>query len=78
MSKEWISTTELVSRLSISRSQLERMRKQDPPVFLAGQHFIAKGVGPRSGFLWDYVSVVETMGSLAVQNELSSASGVHG
>lgn len=77
MSSEWISTTELVNRLSISRSQLERLRKQDPPVFSAGQHFIAKGVGPRSGFLWDYVSVVDAMGSLAVQNELTSASGFH-
>ena len=78
MTETWISTTELCQRLSMSRTQLERLRKQKPPVLSAGHHFISKGVGPRSGFLWDYVSVVDTLGQLALQNEVEPAVTSHG
>lgn len=63
---DWITTSELLRRVDMSRTQLNRLRQDQ--VLHAGDHFILKGTGPRAGFLWHFDSVINTLAGLAEQN----------
>ena len=61
MTPHWISTSDLCSRLSMSRMALDRLRKGEDPLLHPGTHFINKGASINSGLLWDLAAVERTL-----------------
>lgn len=71
----WVKTADLLKILPISRTTLERLRKEEQ-VFSPGDHYLAIGKGPRSGFLWNQAAVIQRLADLASQNDLDSQGDV--
>ena len=51
----WITSNELYRLLRLSHTTVRQLRKER--VLLPGDHYIAKGTGPKPPLLWDYAAV---------------------
>jgi len=55
----WVTSAELYRAFKISHTTVRLMRRVG--IFIPGEHFFAKGLGPRPPLLWDLQAVEKAL-----------------